>query len=94
MKKMLRWTAVIGGVASMCTGIVFGGLSVSPLYAMIRFGFVAVGMALFVAGLIGIARGPKKQKYQEWDYRDAYVDELEARRKSQESWDSIKRAQE
>lgn len=59
-----------------------------------RLGLITAGIVLFMAALLTMPGGRKRQKYQEWNYRDAYADELEARRRAKASWDSIRRANE
>lgn len=91
MKKIFGWVLATGGIICECFAVT--GMQMDLMHVLIRSGLMFGGIALLVTGLFMIASGPKRQKYQEYDFRDAYVDELEQRRKSKESWESIKKAQ-
>lgn len=91
MRKIIGWSLVTAGLAGEYFAVT--DMRLDTMHVLIRTGAVFGGVALIVAGMLTLATAEKPRKVREYDYRTAYTDELTQRRKTEESWQSIKEAQ-
>lgn len=92
LKKIIGWSLVTAGLVGEYFAVT--DMRLDLLHVLIRMSLVFGGVGILAGGIVLIAKSTTtRRQVREYDAQQAYTDELAQRRKTEESWQSIKEAQ-